>query len=296
MNNHILPLFVAIDDFCQDFQPSFKLKLLESGSLKRQRKSTLQLSEIMTIIVHFQQSAYRTFKDFYLKEVCKHLRQEFPNLVSYNRFVELMPSALLPLCAFLQTRKAKTAGIAFIDSLPLAVCHNRRIPSHKVFSHLAERGKSSVDWFYGFKLHLIINDQGELLAFYLTPGNVDDRKPVPKLAKGLFGKLFGDRGYVSQKLRELLLQENVELITRLKKGMKNRLLSVFDYLMLRKRALIETVNDQLKNISQIEHTRHRSTANFCVNVVSALIAYTFKEKLPSLNIRVKDLEQLPVLI
>jgi hypothetical protein len=296
MNNHILPLFVAIDDFCNDFQPTFKLKLLESGTLKRQRKSTLQLSEIMTIVVHFQQSQYRTFKDFYLKEVCKHLRDEFPNLVSYNRFVELMPSALIPLCAFLQTRKGKTAGIAFIDSLPLAVCHNRRIPSHKVFSHLAERGKSSVDWFYGFKLHLIINDQGELLTFYLTPGNVDDRKPVPKLAKDLFGKLFGDRGYVSQKLQELLLQENVELITRLKKGMKNRLLSMFDYLMLRKRALIETVNDQLKNICQIEHTRHRSTANFCVNVVAALIAYTFKEKLPSLNIRVKDLEQLPTLI
>jgi hypothetical protein len=143
---------------------------------------------------------------------------------------------------------------------------------------------------------LIINDQGELLAFYLTLGNVDDRKPVPELAKGLFGKLFGDRGYVPQKLQELLLQENVELITRLKKGMKNRLLWLFDYLMLRKRALIETVNDQLKNICQIEHTRHRSSANFCVNVVAALIAYTFKEKLPSLNIRVKDLEQLPALI
>jgi hypothetical protein len=153
-----------------------------------------------------------------------------------------------------------------------------------------------VDWFYGFKLHLIINDQGELLAFYLPPGNVDDRKPVPKLAKDLFGKLFGDRGYVSQELQELLREEGVELITRVKKNMKNRLMSMFDYLMLRKRALIETVNDQLKNICQIEHTRHRSTANFCVNVVTSLLAYTFKEKLPSLNIRVKNLEQLPVLL
>jgi hypothetical protein len=152
-----------------------------------------------------------------------------------------------------------------------------------------------VDWFYGFKLHLIINDQGELLAFYLPPGNVDDRKPVPKLAD-LFGKLFGDRGYVSQELQELLREEGVELITRVKKNMKNRLMSMFDYLMLRKRALIETVNDQLKNICQIEHTRHRSIANFCVNVESSLIAYTFKEKLASLNIWVKDLEQLPVLL
>jgi hypothetical protein len=230
------------------------------------------------------------------KEVCQHLRDEFPKLVSYNRFVELMPSALLPLCAYLQTRKGKTAGIAFIDSLPLAVCHNRRIASHKVFAHLAGRGKSSVDWFYGFKLHLIVNDQGELLAFHFTAGNVDDRKPVAKMSKGLFGKLVGDRGYISKILQEVLSQENVQLITRIKKTMKNRLLSVFDQILLRKRALIETINDQLKNICQIQRTRHRSTTNFCVNVVAALIAYTFKEKLPSLNIRVKDQEPLTALV
>lgn len=296
MNNSILPLFAEIDDFCQTFEPTFKTKLLESGSRQRQRKSTLALSEVMTIIVWFQQSGFRTFKDFYLKEVCQHLRDEFPRLVSYSRFVELMPLALPLLCAFLQTRKGKTAGIAFIDSLPIAVCHNRRISSHKVFAELAERGKSSVDWFYGFKLHLIVNDQGELLAFHLTPGNVDDRKPVTKLAKDLFGKLFGDRGYISQPLQEVLSQQNLQLITKLRKNMKNRLLSVFDHILLRKRALIETINDQLKNLCQIEHSRHRSTANFCVNVIAALIAYTFKEKLPSLNIRVKDLEQLPALV
>ena len=296
MNNEILPLFSDIDDFCQFFEPSFKAKLLESGDSQRHRKSTLTLSEVMTIIIWFQLSGYRTFKDYYQNEVSKHLRQEFPNLVSYNRFVELMPSTLLPLCCYLQTRKGKTAGIAFIDSLPLAVCHNRRIHSHKVFAHLAERGKSSVDWFYGFKLHLVVNDCGELLAFHLTAGNVDDRKPVPKLAKGLYGKLFGDRGYISKTLNEVLSEQNLEMITKIKKNMKNRLLSVFDQIMLRKRALIETINDQLKNICQVEHTRHRSRANFVVNVIGALIAYTFKEKKPSLNIRVKDLEQLPALV
>lgn len=296
MNNSILPLFADIDDFCQTFEPSFKTKLLESGSLHRQRKSTLILSEVMTIIIWFQQSSYRTFKDFYLKEICQHLGEEFPRLVTYNRFVELMPSALLPLCAYLQTRKGKTAGIAFIDSLPIAVCHNRRIASHKVFSHLAERGKSSVDWFYGFKLHLIVNDEGELLAFHFTPGNVDDRKPVAKMSQGLFGKLVGDRGYISQKLQEVLSQQNLQLVTRIRKNMKNKLLSVFDQILLRKRALIETINDQLKNICQIQHTRHRSTTNFCVNVIAALIAYTFREKLPSLNIRVKDQEQLAALV
>ena len=292
MNNSILPLFSDLDDFCLSFEPSFNRKQLESGSRHRHRKATLILSEVMTILVWFQQSSYRTFKDFYLKEVCQHLRDEFPNLVSYTRFVELMPSALVPLCAYLQTRKGKTAGIAFIDSLPIAVCHNRRIRSHKVFSHLAERGKSSVDWFYGFKLHLIVNDLGELLAFHLTPGNVDDRKPVPKLAKELFGKLFGDRGYISEPLQKILSEQGLQLITRIRKNMKNRLLLVFDQILLRKRALIETINDQLKNICQIEHTRHRSTANFCVNIIAALIAYTYKEKLPSLNIRVKDQEQV----
>lgn len=296
MNNQILPLFSSIDDFCQSFEPTFRIRLLQSGSVQRHRKSSLALSEVMTIVIWFQQSSYRTFKAFYLNEVSKHLRQEFPKLVSYNRFVELMPSALLPLCCYLQTRKGRTSGIAFIDSLPLAVCHNRRIHSHKVFAHLAERGKSSVDWFYGFKLHLIVNDQGELLAFHLTAGNVDDRKPLPKLAKGLFGKLFGDRGYISKTLNEVFSEQNLELITKIKKNMKNRLVSIFDQIMLRKRALIETINDQLKNICQIEHTRHRSATNFLVNVIGALIAYTFKEKKPSLKIRVKELGQLPALV
>jgi hypothetical protein len=292
MNNSILPLFANLDDFCQSFEPTYRTKQLASATVQRHRKATLLLSEVMTIIIWFQQSGYRTFKDYYRKEVCLHLRDEFPNLVSYNRFVELMPQALIPLCFYLQTRKGQTVGVAFIDSLPIAVCHNRRIPSHKVFAQIAERGKSSVDWFYGFKLHLIVNDQGELLAFHLTPGNVDDRKPVAKMSQGLFGKLFGDRGYISQALRDVLSAQGLQLITKIKKNMKNRLLSVWDQLLLRKRALIETINDQLKNICQIEHSRHRSTANFLVNVIAALIAYTYKEKLPSLNLRVKELDKL----
>ena len=297
MNNSILPLFADLDDFCQSFEPSFRTKQLESGTARRQRQATLILSEVMTIIICFQQSGYRTFKDYYHKEVCQHLRDEFPNLVSYSRFVELMPSALIPLCFYLQTRKGKTVGVAFIDSLPIAVCHNRRIPSHKVFAQVAERGKSSVDWFYGFKLHLIVNDQGELLAFQLTAGNVDDRKPVAKLARGLYGKLFGDRGYISQALQDVLSAQDLQLITKIKKNMKQRLLSVWDQLLLRKRALIETINDQLKNICQIEHSRHRSTTNFLVNVMAALIAYTYKERLPSLNLRVEELDKLlPALV
>lgn len=296
MNTDILPLFTAIDDFCLSFEPSFKTALLTSGTVRRQRRATLCLSEVMTIIVCFHSSGYRTFKDYYTHFVAQRWRSEFPNLVSYNRFVELMPTALLPLCAFLHSRKGKSLGIAFVDATSLAVCHNRRIRSHHVFRGFAQRGKTSVDWFYGFKLHLVINDQGELLGFHITPGNVDDRVPVPQLVKGLTGKLFGDKGYISQRLQELLAGQGLELITKLKIGMKEKLLSVWDKLMLRKRALIETVNDQLKNICQIEHTRHRSPVNFLVNLVAGLIAYTFREKLPSLNIRVKELTLLPAAI
>jgi len=157
-------------------------------------------------------------------------------------------------------------------------------------------GKTTVGWFYGFKLHLVINDEGELLAFKLTAGNVDDRAPVPALTRGLFGKLFGDKGYISQQLFDELYERGVQLITRLRKNMKNKLMPLVDKLLLRKRALIESVNDQLKNVSQIEHTRHRSPANFLVNLVAGLIAYTYLPKKPSLNLRPEELGQLPVLV
>lgn len=298
MNTDITTLFCDVDDFRLGFEPEYNKRLLEDGIRKRIRESRLNLSEVMTITIWFHMSGYRTFKDYYIKHVCKHLRSEFPDLVSYNRFVELMPGALLPLCYYLRTRKGNCSGISFIDSMPIAVCHNRRIRSHKVFSNVAQRGKNSMGWFYGFKTHLIVNDQGELLAFRLTPGNVDDREPVPDMVKDLFGKLFGDKGYISQKLFDLLFADGVgvQLVTRLRRNMKNKLMPVFDKLMLRKRAIIETIHDQLKNISQIEHTRHRSPVNFLVNVIAALIAYTHKERKPSLNIRANDFAGLPAIV
>lgn len=296
MNNDIVSLFCEIDDFCQVFEPELNRRLLEEGSRKRMRNQILCLSEVMTIIVWFHSSAYRTFKDYYTKEVSKHLRWAFPNLVSYNRFVELMPEALLPLCAYLQTRKGSCSGISFVDSTSIAVCHNRRINSNQVFSGVARRGKTSVDWFYGFKLHLIVNDCGELLSIKLTLGNVDDRVPVEEMSKGLFGKLFADRGYISQKLFELLFAEGIQLVTKIKTKMKNRLMLMFDKLMLRKRAIIESINDQLKNVSQIEHSRHRSVVNFLVNVVAGLIAYTHREKKPSLDIRPKEMMRLSAVV
>ncbi len=282
--SQLVAMFCEIDDFCKTFEPIYEHHLLASAGKHRRRPPALALSEIMTLIVDFHTSHYRDFKAYYLFHARTHLRPYFPTLVSYNRFVELMPRALIPLIVYLKTRLAQATGIAFIDSTPIAVCHNRRIHSHKVFDGIAQRGKTSMGWFYGFKLHVIINDRGELLACHLTPGNVDDRQPVCLLSRGLVGQLFGDKGYLSQALHDELLGQGLELLTGIRKTMKNRVVRLFDKLMLRRRALIESVNDQLKNISQIEHTRHRSVTGFMVNLIAGLIAYTYYPTKPSLGL------------
>lgn len=283
----ILPVFCEIDDFCQVFEPRFNQMLLTDSKRQRNKPGAMALSEVMTILVLFHLSGYRNLKTFYTGFVSRYLSQEFPHLSSYNRFVERQRDAMVPLWCYLHLKRGSCTGISFVDATTLKVCHNLRIPRHQVFAGSAGRGQTSVGWFYGFKLHLIINERGEIVSCYLTAGNVDDRKPVlgmVKKARKMFGKLFGDKGYISKALTEGLQIEEVRLVTGIKKNMKNKLVNLYDKLMLRKRAIIETVNDQLKNISQIEHTRHRSLWNFLGNVAAGLIAYSFREKKPSLNL------------
>lgn len=281
----IVALFYDLDKFAIAFEQQWSRHQLSDGKRHRQRKSRMHLSEIMTILVLFHASNYRTFKHFYLVSVRQHLRGEFPRPLSYNRFIERIPQAFAALVCYLETRMVPCNGISFIDSTALRVCHNLRIPTHRTMAGLAQRGKTSTGWFYGFKLHLIANDRGELLNVCFTAGNVDDRKPVEALAQNLFGKLFGDRGYIRKELFQRLLLRGVRLITRIKANMKNCLMPLLDKLLLRKRAIIETIIDQLKNISQIEHSRHRSVVNYFADVVTGLIAYTYRDKLPSLNLR-----------
>ncbi|MDI1231851.1 MAG: IS982 family transposase [Methylobacter sp.] len=287
-------LFCDVDDFCQTFIPEWEKTLIETGERKRKKQQRcISCSEIITLIVYYHQTGYQTFKWFYQRYLLKHLIKYFPKVPSYNRFIELIRDILVPLTAFMQSRCGQSKGIAFVDSTPLCVCKNIRIPRHKTFKQEAQRGKSSTGWFYGFKLHIIADDCGEILSFSITKGNVDDRKPVPKLAKNLIGKLFGDRGYISKKLTELLATDDVELITTLKKNMKPKVIAAFDALLLRKRSIIETINDQLKNIFQLEHSRHRSLTNYMINIVACLVAYSYQDKKPELNLRREDL--LPLL-
>jgi hypothetical protein len=279
-------LFVDIDDFCKAFEAEHNKRLLSEGKMKRRRQGSLSLSEVMTIAVFFHLSKYRTFKDYYLQYVQKQLKSAFPGLVSYQRFVELMPRAMVPLIAFMQQRRlGKVSGISFIDATTIEVCHIKREKQHKVFKGLATKGKTSMGWFYGFKLHMVINERGEILSFFLTPGHVNDKDEtvIDHLTKGLFGKLIGDKGYISQKLFEKLLKRGIRLITKLKKRMKNKLMPLIDKLLLRKRALIESLFDQLKNIAMLEHTRHRSPINAMVNWMGALIAYSYQPSKPSIR-------------
>mgnify|MGYP001806869034 CR=1 FL=1 len=280
--NNLTELFCDVDDFCQEFIPQWQQQLIASGDKKRSKPSRLSDSEIMTLIIWFHQSNFRNFKHFYLS-VVQFYHEEFPQLVSYNRFVELKQSILIPLTAYLQSRYGRVTGIAYVDSTKIEVCHTKRISRNKTFEGIAAIGKSSMGWFYGFKLHLIVNDQGELLNVYITKGNTDDREPIPKMTKCIWGKLFGDKGYISQPLTDYLREQSIQLITSIKKNMKPKLMTLFDKIMLRKRSIIETINDQLKNISQIEHSRHRSINNFMVNLVAGLVAYTHQNKKPSIK-------------
>ena len=275
----VTEIFCMADDFCRFFDEMMeKYTLRDPKKRKYHRDGTLSKAEVMVIIILFHNSGYRCLKHFYLEYVSKHLRHLFPELVSYNRFVELEKEVAIPLALFIKkVLLGKCTGISFVDSTPLRVCKNQRIHIHKTFKGIAQRGKCSMGWFFGFKLHLICNEKGELLSFMITPGDIDDRKPLEHEAfvEFLYGKLVGDKGYIGKELFQRLFVDGIQLITKLKSNMKGALMTMSDRLLTRKRAIIETVNDELKNIAQVEHSRHRSFDNFMVNLLGALAAYCF---------------------
>jgi len=281
-------IFCKADDFYQAFWPEFQRHLVTTG-VERQRSGQMSISEMLTIVILFHHSGFQNFKRFYQFWVLKYHKKEFPHAVCYARFVQLMPKILVPLTAFMNSLKKQSKGIAFIDSTHLTVCKNPRIKRNRVFKGLAAHGRSTMGWFFGFKLHLIVNHLGEIISWSLTKGNVDDRKPVKKLTKNLTGKLYADKGYISQPLFTDLLDQGLSLVTAARTNMKNRLMSAFDRIILKKRFLIETVNGQLKEFCNIDHSRHRSKTNFLVNIISALAAYQLKPKKPKLSINFTQL-------
>ncbi len=283
---HLTKIFYEVDEFCKQFEKQFEKRLLTNGQNKRDRAFSMSLSEIMTVVVYFHESGYKTFKDYYEKHVLIYMKNDFHHLLSYNRFLELKQKTLVPLLIFLQLKAlGGCTGISYIDSFPLKVCHVKRASAHKTFRGMAQKGKTSVGWFYGFKLHIIINHLGEITAFCITPGNIADNNEsvLIKLTKKLFGKLFGDRCYlVNEELFKKLYSHGVRLFTKIRRNMKNKLLELKDKRLLRKRGVIESVGSILKESASIEHTRHRSLSGFLGHVFAALAAYSFREKKPSI--------------
>lgn len=283
----LIRIFIEVDDFFLQYEQDLnKIRLQSKKNGKRNRASKLSESEMMTIMIAFHHSRYTNFKSFYTQYVCVHWVDLFPDLVSYERFNQTQARIMVPMIMFLNHHALGVSrGVNFIDSTPLRVCHIKREKQHRTFKDIASKGKSTMGWFFGFKLHLIINDKGEILSFYLSKANVDDRniKVLSRLTKGIFGKLYGDRGYISQKLADFLWNDGISLVYKRRRNMKKQNLSDEDKLFLRKRALIECVNDELKNICNVEHTRHRSLKGFLNNLVSGLCAYHFLPKKPSLK-------------
>ena len=283
----VTEIFCMADDFCNFFDAKMKKYTLPKTTKRNyHRAGTLSKAEVMVIIILFHSSGYRCLKHFYLEHVSKHLRHLFPKLVSYNRFVELEKEVAIPLAVFIKNvLLGKCTGISFVDSTPLRVCKNQRIHMHKVFKGVAQRVKCSMGWFFGFKLHLICNEKGELLNFMITPGDVDDRKPLEygSFVEFLYGKLVGDKGYIGKDLFQRLFVDGIQLITKLKNNMKGAVMTLSDRLLTRKRAIIETINDELKNIAQVEHSRHRSLNNFMVNMFGGIAAYCFFPKKPCIT-------------
>ena len=288
----VTEIFCLVDEFCHQFQNFTRHYTIGKPS---KRPPIMSQSEVITIMILFHMSGVKCFKHFYIDYVQKHMQREFPKTVSYNRFTELQQKSILPLAMFLKIcRMGKCTGISFVDSTAIRVCKNKRIKRNKVFKDIAKVGKSTMGLFYGFKLHLIINDKGEILNFTITQGNTDDREPLKKenFLKAMFGKLFADKGYISEKLARILFVDGIHLITHIRNKMKNSLMEMSDKILLRKRSLIETVNDELKNMCQVEHSRHRSIGNFFTNLISGLIAYSFFPKKSSIRYETINHNQL----
>ncbi len=268
-------IFYYTDEFCKLFSQEAKKSLLLDQSFKP-FESAMTLSEIMTIIIFWHHSGYKNFKAYFEKHVQVHLRNEFPNLLSYSRFIELMPHAMLPLFVFAKCLSADCTGKSFIDSTKLEVCTNQRIGSHKVFRGLADRGKTAAGWFFGFKLHLVCDEWGNIIDFTLTSGNIADNNQniVDSIVQKITGILVGDRGYIG--LFKHLFSQGIKLLHRLRSNMKNKLVSLEEKELLRRRgSIIETTIGVLKNHLSLEHSRHRSPINFLCHIFSCLISYVF---------------------
>lgn len=287
--NLLIEIFIKADDLCKEIESEVFSKVLEDKTIYggyQKPCCKMSESEIMTLLIYYHYSGYKCFEYFYCQFVANELSSYFPKLLSYNRFTEVLFCVSLPLFIFAKVLCSLSlqTGISFIDSKKIVVCHNRRIHQHKVFKGRAARGKSSTGWFYGFKVHLVINEKGEILDFDLTPGNVADNNH--SLLKRILGKVkglcFGDKDY-STALWKDFFQQGLKIITKSKSKAKAKLMLLNERYMLLKRPLIDSVNDIFTSVFDLEHSRHRNPDNALTHMISAICAYCFYPEKPSVN-------------
>jgi len=273
MFDRLEEIFCEVDDFCKAFEEQWDAYLIGRGATPRGPEPGLCESEIITLLLALHSSGYKYLKNFYNGPMGAVLRRYFPGMPCYERFVTLQKKAFIPLMFFLFSRLGQKTGIYYIASTALPVCHNRRIQRHKTFAGLADRGKTTMGWFFGFKLHLVFNELNEIVALKLTPGNVSDTAPVRSLTKDLIGKLFGDKGYIGKKLAEDLLRRGLALFTRVRKNMKSLPISLLDKALLNNRNMAETIIGKIKAFSSLNLPKHRLPINAFLHIIAAVTAY-----------------------
>lgn len=275
----LVAIYVEVDDLLKAFEWWSKEKVFVRLYYPT-RTPNLSPSEIATIVIAYHFSGYKCFEYYYKECILKSYLGCFPKAPSYQRFIPYIQRVLplLFLLLMLKTSQSIPTGYYFIDSKKLQVCHLKREKEHKVFKDFARKGKSSTGWFYGLKLHLVINHLGQIVAFRLTPANIADNNQglLEELLLGLKGKCCGDKGYLTT-LFEHFYEQELHLVVRPKKNMKAKALpaATEDICLLKQRAVIESVNDILATVCNVEHSRHRNPLHGMANILAALIAYQY---------------------
>lgn len=287
-------IYCDVDDFCKAQRSIIARALHHCGAYKKNHPSQLTLSELMTILIYYHLSPYKNLKAYYTRHVCTDLKRDFPDLVSYDRFVALIPRTLIPLMLYLadRCRRSLRTGIYYIDSTPLAACHPKRAHQHRTLKGFASWGKTSVGWFFGLKMHLLINHLGQVIHVRITDGSTHDANPkvLFHLTNDLVGWVFGDKGYLlnSEKQAFVQYEGRVFFAAKPRQSMPASDLPLAAKRWAKKRGLIETVIGQSKQACNLEHSRHRSVSNSFVNVYAALVAYSFYERKPTAHTNISN--------
>lgn len=287
----LIEIYCRVDDLHKAYRRYYFDK---TGQYLTSIRSRMSESEVITILICYHLSGYKNFEYYYRDQILKHNKTDFPDAVSYERFVQLQTKSidLLSLYLYSLAQQSERTGMYFVDSKKIASCHIKREHTHQVMQGVSRKGKTSVGWFFGLKTHLVINNLGQIVAYDITPGNVADNNHtvLRKLLNGLKGVCAGDKGYQSA-LFEEFYQNGLVLLTKPKKNQKAKVQTKANNLLLSKRPVIESTFNICTYICDIEHSRHRNKFNAVVNILAGLAAYQHLDRKPRVFLYQKSIHQ-----